>query len=231
VRAGGTARRGRELGQHDLIDRRAVDRLVRGAAVACGDLVVDIGAGRGPITDALVERGARVIAIELDRARAASLEQRYATEPAVRVVRVVQGDALRERLPRGPYSVVANPPFAITTRLLHRLLDDPTRAPTRVDLVLQQQAARFLAATASDPVALAWTPWFELRAGPRVPRRAFRPQPACDAAVLSVVRREAPLLPPALAPRFAAFVTAHHARWAAPDRGPRWWVRRFRTRV
>jgi 23S rRNA (adenine-N6)-dimethyltransferase len=227
VRAGGPARRGRDLGQHDLIDRRAVDRLVRGAAVARGDLVVEIGAGRGPITDALVRQGARVLAIELDRARAAWLGQRYASEPAVQVV---QGDALRERLPRGPYAVVANPPFSITTRLLHRLLDDPTRAPTRVDLVLQRQAARFLATTAHDPVALAWTPWFELSYGPRVPRRAFRPQPACDAAVLSVVRREEPLLPPPLAPRFAAFVVAHHARWAAPDRGPRWWARRFRSR-
>lgn len=200
---------------------------MRGAAVACGDLVVDVGAGHGPITDALVLRGARVLAIELDRARATCLRERYATESAVRVV---QGDALRAPLPRGPYSVVANPPFSITTRLLHRLLDDPTRAPHRVDLVLQRQAARFLAATATDPVALAWSPWFDLAAGLRVPRRAFRPQPPCDATVLTVVRREEPLLPSVLAPRFAAFVAAHHTRWAAPDRGARWWARRFRTR-
>jgi 23S rRNA (adenine-N6)-dimethyltransferase len=231
VPAGGPARssraRRRELGQHDLIDRRAVDRLVRGAAVAGGDLVVDVGAGHGSITEALVQHGARVVAIELDRARAARLGERYATQPAVRVV---QGDALRVRLPRRPYSVVANPPFSITTRLLHRLLDVPAHAPARVDLVLQRQAARFLAATAFDPVALGWAPWFELVAGPRVPRHAFRPQPPCDAAVLTVVPRAQPLLPAALAPRFAAFVAAHHTRWAAPDRGAAWWARRFRTR-
>ena len=200
---------------------------MRGAAVAHGDLVVDIGAGRGSITDALVQQGAHVLAIELDRARAAWLGERYATDPSVgscRATRCASG------LPRGPYSVVANPPFSITTRLLHRLLDDPTRAPARVDLVLQRQATRCLGDPTGDPVALAWTPWFELSAGPRVPRRAFRPQPPCDAAVLTVVRRDEPLLPAALAPRFAAFVAAHHGRWAAPDRGARWWARRFRTR-
>jgi 23S rRNA (adenine-N6)-dimethyltransferase len=226
VPAGEPARRRRDLGQHDLIDAGAVDRLVAASGVGEGDLVVDVGAGRGPVTDALLARRARVVAVELDRARAARLEERYAAEPRVRVV---AGDALRVPLPRRPYAVVANPPFAITTALLRRLLDDPRVPVRRVDVVVQRQAARRFA-SASDPTALRWSPWWDLTEGPRVYRRAFRPQPPCDAAVLRARRRDAPLLPAELAPVFARFVAHHHARWGAPDRGARWWVRRFRSR-
>ena len=224
--AGGPARRRRELGQHDLIDGRAVDRLVDVAAVGAGDLVLDIGAGRGPISDALLARGARVVAIELDRARVAALAHRYATEPRARVV---GGDALRVRLPSRPFAVVANPPFGITTPLLRRLLGRPWGPLVQVDVVLQRQAARRLA-NPTGPAALAWSPWWELELGPRFARSCFRPVPPCDACVLSVRRRPQPLLPAELAPPFAGFVAQHHRRWAGPDRGARWWARRFRNR-
>jgi 23S rRNA (adenine-N6)-dimethyltransferase len=227
VPAGGPARRRRrELGQHDLIDAAVVDRLVGRAGVVEGDLVLDIGAGHGPVTDALLRRGARVEAIELDRARAAGLEARFAADHRVQVI---TGSALRVPLPDRPYTVVANPPFAITTRLLQRLLGDLRRAPTRMDLVLHVQAARFLASP-FDPIALAWAPWWEVELGMRVPRRAFRPQPPCDARVLTVRRREAPLLPPEQVDPFARFVAVNHSRWVGPDRGAAWWARRFRSR-
>ena len=221
-------RRRRDLGQHDLIGGGAVDRLVDGAGVRAGHLVIDVGAGYGPISDALVARGARVVAVELDRARAARLADRYAGEPRVRVV---AGDALRVPLPRRPYAVVANPPFSITTALLRRLLDEPWRAPLRVDLVLEHRAVRVLTDPSRDPIALGWSPWFDVSAGPHMARHHFRPQPPCDAAVLTVRRRAAPLLAPELAPAFRRFVQDHHRRWAGPDRGATWWSRRFRSRT
>jgi len=226
VPAGGRTRRRRELGQHDLIDAAAVDRLVGAAAVGAGDLVLDVGAGRGPISDALLERGARVLAVELDRDRAAGLARRYEDEPRARVV---AGDALRVPLPRQPFAVVANPPFGITTPLLRRVLGRPEVPAVEVHLVLQHQAARRLASP-SDPLALTWSPWWELDLGPRIARTAFRPVPPCDARVLSARRRAGPLLPPERASAFAAFVAQHHGRWGAPDRGGRWWARRYRSR-
>jgi 23S rRNA (adenine-N6)-dimethyltransferase len=249
VPAGGPARRGRELGQHDLIDERAVGRLVDRALVARGDLVLDIGAGHGPITAALVARGARVVAVELDRERAQALARRFGVVSGVQAggrgrdsgrgpaldgadggrIEVVRADALRVPLPRRPFSVVANPPFAITTPLLRRLLGRPDGPLQRADLVLQRQAARRLAVP-TDAAALAWAPWWELEVSGRISRRAFRPHPPCDAAVLTARRRPDPLLPPAAAPAYAAFVAANVRRWGAPDRGARWWARRFRTR-
>ena len=224
--AAGRARRRRELGQHDLIDTGAIDRLVDAAAVEAGDLVLDIGAGRGPISDALLARGARVVAVEVDRGRAARLAERYAAEPRARVV---AGDALRVRLPSRPFAVVANPPFGITTPLLRRLLGRPWGPLVRVDVVLQHQAARRFVEPGHQ-VALAWSPWWDLELGARLARTSFRPVPPCDARVLSARRRAQPLLPVEQADHFASFVAHHHRRWGGPDRGARWWARRFRTR-
>jgi 23S rRNA (adenine-N6)-dimethyltransferase len=227
VPASGRARRRRELGQHDLIDAVAIDRLVDAAAVGAGDLVVDVGAGRGPISDALLARGARVVAVEVDRARAAVLAERYAAEPRARVV---AGDALRVPMPGRPYAVVANPPFGITTALLRRLLGRPWGPLVQVHVVLQHQAARRFAAL-DDHVALAWAPWWDLELGPRFARTSFRPVPPCDARVLSARRRPHPLLPVDQADRYARFVAQHHRRWGGPDRNARWWARRFHTRT
>ena len=103
-------------GWHRL-DSRWAERLVDNAGVRTGDLVLDIGAGSGAITGPLVRRGARVIAFELHPARARELREKFATTMVV----VVQADGADLRLPRRPFRVVANPPFAISVSLLRRL--------------------------------------------------------------------------------------------------------------
>ena len=80
------ATRRRVLSQNFLIDRRAIDALVDGSGVGPGDLVLDIGAGNGLISTALVRRGARVQAIERDPSLAERLRAKFATWPSVTVV-------------------------------------------------------------------------------------------------------------------------------------------------
>src|SRR6185295_9390598 len=106
------------------------------AGVRRGDLVLDVGAGLGALTAPLVDTGARVIAIEMHPRRAQVLRERFG-----RRVTVVQADAADLRLPRRPYSVVANPPFGITTALLRRVLQPGTRL-AGAHVVMQEQAAR-----------------------------------------------------------------------------------------
>ena len=126
----------------------------------------------------LVSAGARVIAIELHPARVAVLRSRFADAP----VRVVRADAAELRLPRRPFRVVASPPYGVSTALLWRL---STSSMYAADLVLQRAfVARMLAA--------GWPgrrSGFVLRRGLLVPRRAFRPPPRVDSAVLVVRRR------------------------------------------
>src|SRR5215469_14061529 len=172
----------RAWGWHPLTDEWAA-RIVADAAVLPGELVLDIGAGRGPLTAELVERGARVIAVELHPGRAEHLRQRFAGQP----VTVVQADAVSLRLPRRPFRVVASPPYAITSPLL-RLLLAPSSRLTAADLVLQRAAVRrYAGGWAGGPRRRA-RQW-RVRAGRSLPRRAFRPPPAVDSAVLVVRRR------------------------------------------
>lgn len=158
-------------------------RIVGGAGVAPGELVLDIGAGGGSLTEALVEAGARVVAVELHRLRARSLRERFEGRP----VTVVRADAADLWLPGRPFRVVANPPFAVLDPLLRRLLNRGSRMYA-ADVVVSRQMARRWAG-AGAPGAGRWATEFAVGIGSTVPRHAFVPCPPRDAKVLVVRRR------------------------------------------
>ena len=162
------------------LDSREATKLVVGAGVGAGDLVIDVGAGEGVITAALVRAGASVLAVELHPARAQLLHERFAS---VSAVRVVQADAADLRLPRRPFSVVANPPFAITTAVLRRLLSPASQLQTARLLVPAHVAARWTAGR--GPGAARW----DIHCAGRVPASAFRPPAPVAVAVQAVSRR------------------------------------------
>jgi len=126
-------------GWHRL-EPHAARHVVARAGIRDGDLVVDLGAGTGALTAALVEAGARVIAIELHPARAAALRERFAGAD----VTVVRADVARVRLPRRPFRVVANPPWALAETVRANLLRSPSLV--RADLVLPRWLVRRWAA-------------------------------------------------------------------------------------
>lgn len=143
-----------------------------------GDLVVDIGAGSGVITAELLAVGARVLAVELHPRRAAQLRAKFADEPRLIVVGV---DAATLRLPTRPFTVVANPPFAITTTLLRRLTHRRS-ALERAAIVLPAWAAVRWARAAAVRGR------YELALGPTVPAHAFTPPPPNPTRVLLISR-------------------------------------------
>ncbi|GAA4204394.1 ribosomal RNA small subunit methyltransferase A [Actinocatenispora rupis] len=169
-------------GVHFLRDRSVIAGLVRSAGVGPGDLVVEFGAGPGGITAALAGTGARVLAVERDEAFVRRLRRRFADGP----VRVVQEDLRRVPLPRRPYAVVANLPFAVGTAALRRLLDGD--APLLgADLLVEWGFARRLTAAVPRDAGTAW--WaarYELRIVRRVAPAAFSPAPRVAAAHLRI---------------------------------------------
>ena len=169
-------------GWHQLADDWA-GRLVAAAGVQPGDLVLDIGAGTGALTAPLVHAGARVVAFELHPGRAGALRARFCADP----VKVVQADVADLRLPRRPFRVVANPPFAATTAVLRRLLTRGSLLQS-ADLVLPRYAAvRW--ASGRGPDSNRWLRLFEVQISRDIPDTAFRPAPPCATAVLRVRRR------------------------------------------
>ena len=171
----------RQWGWHRLHPRWA-EQLVAAPASRRGDLVLDIGAGDGALTRPLVRLGAEVIAIERHPQRASSLRAEFG-----RAVVVVIADAADLRLPRRPFHVVANPPFAATSAVLRRLLHPGSRLVS-AHLVLDERAiSRWISPTA--PAATRWQQQFEITLGDRLPRHAFDPPPDVRCRVLTLRRR------------------------------------------
>jgi 23S rRNA (adenine-N6)-dimethyltransferase len=178
VRASGHAR----WGWHRLSPRWA-DQIVADAQVSPGDLVVDIGAGTGALTAFLVAAGARVIAVELHPQRIDALRQRFADDP----VTVVRADAADLRLPRRPFRVVANPPFAASTAILRRLMAPGSRL-VAADVVLSHWVGRRWA-VGKAPGTGRWGRDHTIGLGSRIPRAAFTPHATADCTTLVIRRR------------------------------------------
>jgi 23S rRNA (adenine-N6)-dimethyltransferase len=176
------AERRTRWGWHQLTDPWA-RRLVADAHLRRGDLVVDIGAGHGALTAPLLAAGARVIAVELHEERVRTLRRRFADEH----VTVVRADAADLRLPRRPFHVVANPPFAVEVALVRRLLAPGSRLVS-ARLVLPRHAATRWAGGRCHG-GRRWAQIFDVRVDGDVPRAAFRPPPPGGAAVLVIERR------------------------------------------
>ena len=106
--------------QHFLIDRRAVEKIA-GFVDVSGRRVLEIGPGEGILTRALLERGAEVIAVEIDPALVEELEVTFADEIEKGRLDIIQGDARKVDLP--PFDiVVANLPYSVSAKITFRLL-------------------------------------------------------------------------------------------------------------
>ena len=103
------------------------------------DLVVEIGAGSGVITSALAKRVREVIAVESDAATAEKLRENLAKREITNVT-VVQRDFLEMDLPEEPYKVFANPPFHLSSAIVHKLIEAKNQ-PEAFYLILQKQFA------------------------------------------------------------------------------------------
>jgi 16S rRNA A1518/A1519 N6-dimethyltransferase RsmA/KsgA/DIM1 with predicted DNA glycosylase/AP lyase activity len=194
------ARSAHPRGLHVLRGSALADSLVRGGAVRPGELVLDLGAGPGALTAALVRAGARVLAVERDPELARALRRRLPQ------VEVVTGDATVAPLPGEPFSVVSNLPFGSSTAILRRLLD-PAAPLRRAELVVQWGlAVKRAAVWPSTLLSSYWGAWHELVVVRRLAPSAFAPPPAVDAAVLRVLRRREPLVAPADAERYHGFL-------------------------
>ena len=178
------AAEGGRWGWHRL-DSRWIDRLIAAADIKPGELVVDVGAGDGRITDLLVAQGARVIAVELHAGRATMLRSRFVQDDVV----VVRADAAELRWPRRSFKVVANPPFGITTALLRRLTM-PTSALECASVVLPAWAAARWS-SGRGVGGLASKRLFDIERCGHVPAGAFRPPPPSSAAMVVIQRRRA----------------------------------------
>lgn len=187
------------MGQNFVADPNTVRRIARLAEVGPGDRVIEIGAGLGSLTLALVEAGADVTVVEIDRHLVPIL--RDVAEP--HGVKVIHGDALEidwdEVLGAGTsgWSLVANLPYNVATPLVLDLLDQ-VPAIERMLVMVQLEAGERLVAGVGDAaygipsVKVAY--WATAALVGKVPPSVFIPRPKVDSALVRIVRRPAPVV-------------------------------------
>jgi len=183
----------RAWGQHFLRSGALAERLVAHGPFSPGTFVVEVGPGSGLLTHALARRGCRVLAVEVDSRLARDLGAAFADEP---LVEVLHADFLAFELPREPFVLAGNIPFAITAEIVRKATRGPT-PPVDVYLVMQTEAAERFAGAPWSPEtlpSLRLKPWWHAEIGIRLAAHDFDPPPSVDAAVLWLSRRARPLL-------------------------------------
>jgi len=185
----------RRLGQH-FLRPASVERVLRAISPGPQDVFLEIGPGQGALTLPLAARAGRVVAVELDGRRAASLRSRAPVN-----VFVVEGDALEvdlRALVPGGSRVAGNLPYYISSPLLRRFLD--LRGHLRdIHVMLQEEVARRVAASPGSKEYGILSVLYGLHADVSVPLRfppgAFRPPPKVTSALLRAVFLPEPRYP------------------------------------
>jgi len=188
----------RRFGQHFLISRRVLDRLLETAALTSQEGVLEIGAGIGTLTVPLAEVAGGVVAVEIDQDLLPALRDAVARFPGVTVV---QGDAMSLDLPRlvaplpPPRKAVSNLPYNIASPLIVTLLERPLGF-TRMVFTVQREVAERLAAAPGGKDYGALSVAVQYRAAARivmrVPSTAFYPPPDVESAVVLLEVRPKP---------------------------------------
>ncbi len=185
------------LGQHFLADPNTAERIVRLAGVAHGDRVVEVGPGVGSLTTALVDVGARVCAIELDRHVIPLL--RAVLGGGDGGVSIVEADALtvdwRALLGDRSWSMVANLPYNVATPMLLRALECAPMIERYLVMVQREVGERIVAAPGSrvyGAVSVKVAYDAAARIVGRVPSTVFLPPPKVDSVLVELVRHAAP---------------------------------------
>lgn len=184
----------RAAGQNFLVDSNVVDDLVAAAGLERGDRVLEIGPGLGVVTEALIDAGASVTAVELDRRLAEYLRVRFDGEQRLTVI---QSDILRLRLSDifrdGRYKLVASLPYGITSLVLRNFLELPPR-PTVLSLLIQREVAERVVALPGSMSMLSVS--CQYLGDPTIVRtvakESFFPQPEVEGAIVRIAVRPLP---------------------------------------
>jgi 16S rRNA (adenine1518-N6/adenine1519-N6)-dimethyltransferase len=184
---------GRRFGQHFLSRKSILDRI---AEAACGEgvpRVIEIGAGKGALTESLLERSDKVVAIEVDPHLVHYLRQKFRDAIDQGKLEVIEGDVLKTDFAGAV--IAGNLPYYITSPILEKVFR-LGEGWTRAVFLMQSEVAERLAAKPGTRDFGYLSVQTQVHAHPEilfdVPRDAFRPPPKVESAVVRLERRSLP---------------------------------------
>lgn len=203
----------KRLGQHFLVRESVVENILRLAALAPGDDILEIGPGLGFLTRRLLQAGSRVWAIEIDPFLAERL--RASLTEHLPAFHLIQGDILKVPLESiladKKVKVVANLPYSISTPILFRLFDLRRHFSLLVLMVQREVAERLTASPGTKAyggLSVSFQAQGRILERLSIPPEAFLPRPKVKSTVLKIVLHPKPLVAPEEAALFRQVVRA-----------------------
>lgn len=189
--------------QNFLTSSSIINRIINLSSICKNDHVVEIGAGKGHITDKLINKSGKVTAIEIDRALYDKLTEKF---KGISGLSLFCCDFMNWSLPKTPYKVFANIPFNKTTDIIRKLTvsDNP---PEEAWLVIEKGAAkRFMGRPSETMLSLGIKPFFDCEMKYYFRREDFHPAPSVDAVLFHLKRKAEPDISPQDRKSFNRFV-------------------------
>lgn len=190
----------KRLGQHFLVDRNILNKVIRTAEVEKGDIVLEVGPGLGEMTLALAQYAKKVIAVEIDSKLAVILKQKVRD---LSNVEVVESDILKMDFKsllgreRHPIKVVANLPYQISTPLLFHFIESKEFFSTLTVMLQKEVAERMVAISGSKsygPLSIFTQMFTNITIRFFIKPSAFFPPPKVESAVVHMSFRKKPLV-------------------------------------
>lgn len=183
----------KSLGQNFLKSKAALRAMIEAGKVQAGDLILEVGPGKGALTSSLLEAGAKVVALEKDNRLIAPLQEKYSKEIAENKLQIICTDAL-EFDPTSlispenkTYKIIANIPYYITGQFFRTYLTHKNQ-PEKVVIMVQKEVAERIAARDGKESLLSLsmkcygTPKYVMT----VQKKYFSPEPNVDSAIILI---------------------------------------------
>ncbi len=180
----------KSLGQNFLKSVPALNNIVKAGEIKKDDVILEIGPGKGALTEKLLQTGAKVIAVEKDNDLFEFLKDKFAKEIESRSLVLVHEDILdfdcvRQDLTQ--YKIIANIPYNITGAILKKFLTDKHQPTSMVLMVQNEVAKRIVARDGKESIlSISVKAYGDPKLIMKVPARYFSPAPKVDSAVISI---------------------------------------------
>lgn len=182
----------KSLGQNFLKNKGVLREMVNAANITPGETVLEIGPGKGALTEALLSAGARVVAIEKDHRLIPILEETFSDAISEKKLTLIEGDILElfQNIPElfdTPFKVVANIPYYISGALLRIFLQSDMQ-PTAMVLMLQREVVKRIVARDEKEsiLSLSVKAYGVPSYVATVKKELFSPKPKVDSAILAI---------------------------------------------
>ncbi|MFA5751284.1 MAG: 16S rRNA (adenine(1518)-N(6)/adenine(1519)-N(6))-dimethyltransferase RsmA [Candidatus Paceibacterota bacterium] len=180
----------KSLGQNFLKSKSTLLRIIEVGEISKRDTVLEIGPGKGALTEKILEKSKEVIAVEKDRDLIKLLQEKFAKEISKEKLTLLESDILKWEIPNKKYKLIANIPYNITGAILKKFLTAQNQ-PTHIVLMVQYEVAKRIMGKYNNSskeslLSISVKAYGKPKIVTKVPARFFSPVPKVDSAILVI---------------------------------------------